>query len=377
MTIPFNIPPHSENALKYIENSFRGSKLSGDGDYNKKCVHWLNNYFKSKLSVVTPSCTSALEMSMLLADIGPGDEVILPSYTFSSTANAVVIFGAIPVFVDIEPDTMNISPAEIKKAITPKTKMIMPVHYAGVGCKMDEIMAIAQEHSLIVVEDAAQGMLASYKNKPLGAIGHMSAVSFHDTKNIVCGEGGCLVINDDKFLARAEIIRDKGTNRQKFLNGQVDKYTWVDKGSSYLISEVTAAFLLAQLEDSQQITLPRLSAWATYHNGLKQIEEKGHLKRMSIPKECLGNAHIYYILLNSQDDRNKLAQFLKNEGIMTTSHYVPLHSAPAGRSFGRFVGDMNITDDLSNRLLRLPMHSHLKNEDTLTVVNKINLFFQN
>lgn len=373
--IHFNRPPKSKNALKYIEDSLKGNKLSGDGQFNKKCSDWLKSYFKARLCVVTPSCTSALEMSMILADIGPGDEVILPSYTFSSTANAAVIFGAKPVFVDINPETLNIDPNEIKKAITSKTKMIIPVHYAGVGCDMDEIMEIANAKNIVVVEDAAQGMLARYKNRPLGSIGHMSAISFHDTKNIVCGEGGTLVINDDRYSARAEIIRDKGTNRQKFLTGQVDKYTWVDKGSSYLISEVTSAFLLSQLEESQDITSIRLNIWNTYHNGLKAVEQKGHLKRMSVPTYCDNNAHIYYVLLPNEQEKLNISRFLKENGISTTTHYVPLHSSPAGLKYGTSIGNLPHTTDLAVRLLRLPIHSNLSTADASIVVNTITQYF--
>ncbi len=313
---------------------------------------------------------------MILADIKRGDEVVLPSFTFTSTANVVALYGGVPVFVDVQAHTMNIDPQEIKKALTARTKAIIPVHYAGVGCNMDQIMEIAQEHQLWVVEDAAQGLFASYKNKALGTWGQMAAFSFHETKNIVCGEGGALTLNDSSLLARAEVVRDKGTNRQAFLNGQVDKYTWQDKGSSYLLSELAAAFLLAQLEEGESITARRLAIWNQYHSGLERLEEKGLLKRMQVPTDCQANAHIYYILLRTSSERQALWTHLKEKGIQSTTHYAPLHSAPAGLRFGRSVGSLPITSDQSQRLLRLPLFADLKAEEAAEVLEQITHFFK-
>lgn len=376
MKIPFNIPPKSSNEEKYISQAIANKKLSGEGSFNKKCAEWFNKNLPTLMTVITPSCTSALEMAMVLADIGPGDEVILPSFTFTSTANVVALYGSVPVFVDVDPLTMNIDPAAIQQAITPRTKVIMPVHYAGVGCKMDEIMALANQHGIWVVEDAAQGIFASYKGKALGTWGHMAAFSFHETKNIVCGEGGALTINDPRLVARAEIVRDKGTNRQQFLNGQVDKYTWQDKGSSYLLSELSAAFLLSQLEEGKEITAKRLALWNQYHQGLADLEKNGHLQRMTVPSDCQANAHIYYLLLNSVEVRTALWSYLKEAGIQSTTHYVALHSAPAGVKYGRVSGSMKVTDDLSNRLLRLPMWADLSSDEAALVLEKIHSFFK-
>ncbi|HWU44809.1 MAG TPA: dTDP-4-amino-4,6-dideoxygalactose transaminase [Bdellovibrio sp.] len=375
MKIPFNIPPHSHNEEKYISQAIAHKKLSGDGVFNKKCAEWLKTHLHCPMAVITPSCTSALEMAMVLANIGPGDEVILPSFTFTSTANVVALYGSIPVFVDIDPRTMNIDVNALEKAITPKTKVVMPVHYAGVGCEMDKIMALSEKYNFIVVADAAQAIFASYKGKPLGAWGHMSAYSFHETKNIVCGEGGALIINDPRFVERAEIVRDKGTNRQQFLNGQVDKYTWQDKGSSYLQSELAAAFLLSQLEEGEQITARRLQHWNQYHQGFAKLEKAGQLTRMQIPADCQANAHIYYILLNTVEERAALWSYLKEHGIQSTTHYVPLHSAPAGLRFGRVAGSMKVTDDLANRMLRMPMFADLTPEDIQFVLQKVEDFF--
>ena len=376
MKIPFNIPPKSSHEEDYIRQAIANRKLSGEGTFNKKCAEWFNKNLPTLMTIITPSCTSSLEMAMVLADIQPGDDVILPSYTFTSSAIVVALYGGIPVFVDVQPDTMNIDPEAIKQAITPKTKAIIPVHYAGVGCEMDKIMEIAKAHNLIVVEDAAQGIFASYKGKALGTWGHMAAFSFHETKNIVCGEGGCLTINDEKLIQRAEIVRDKGTNRQQFLEGQVDKYTWQDKGSSYLLSELSAAFLLSQLEDGEIITAKRLAIWNTYHQELSELESRGVLKRMVIPQEAKANAHIYYILLNSAQERAELGQYLKEAGIQSTTHYVPLHSAPAGVKYGRMGDDLKITSDQANRLLRLPMFADLSQDEALYITKTIQEFFK-
>jgi dTDP-4-amino-4,6-dideoxygalactose transaminase len=376
MKIPFNIPPKSSHEEQYISQAISNRKLSGEGSFNKKCAEWFNKNLPTLMTVITPSCTSALEMAMVLADIGPGDEVILPSFTFTSTANVVALYGAVPVFVDIDPRTMNIDPIAIEKAITPRTRVIMPVHYAGVGCEMDRIMALAEPRNIWVVEDAAQGIFASYKGRALGSWGHMAAFSFHETKNIVCGEGGCLTINDKRLLDRAEIVRDKGTNRQQFLNGQVDKYTWQDKGSSYLLSELSAAFLLSQLEEGEQITHRRLRAWQQYNEGFAELEKEGHLTRMIVPAEAKANGHIYYFLLNSPDVRAALWQYLRDQGIQSTTHYVPLHSAPAGVKYGRVSGSLKVTDDLANRMLRMPMYADLSVDDVNYVVNAVKTFFK-
>ncbi|WP_347359408.1 dTDP-4-amino-4,6-dideoxygalactose transaminase [Bdellovibrio sp.] len=376
MKIPFNIPPRSSNEEKYISQAIAAKKLSGEGQFNKKCAEWFNKNIPTLMTVITPSCTSALEMAMVLADLSPGDEVILPSFTFTSTANVVALYGATPIFVDVDPKTMNIDVDAIEKAITPKTKVIMPVHYAGVGCEMDRIMDLANKHNIWVVEDAAQGIFASYKGKNLGAWGHMAAFSFHETKNIVCGEGGALTINDPRLVARAEIVRDKGTNRQQFLNGQVDKYTWQDKGSSYLLSELSAAFLYAQLEEGEKITAKRLAIWNKYYQNLADLEKAGKLQRMTIPPEAQANAHIFYMLLPTIQLRQDLWSYLKERGIQSTFHYVPLHSAPAGLKFGRVAGSIAVTDDQAARLLRLPMFADLSAEDLQTVLNEVHNFFK-
>lgn len=376
MKIPFNIPPKSSHEEKYISQAISFRKLSGEGSFNKKAAEWFNKNLPTLMTVITPSCTSALEMAMVLADIGPGDEVILPSFTFTSTANVVALYGAVPVFVDIDPRTLNIDPLAVEKALTPRTRVIMPVHYAGVGCEMDRLMALVEGKNIFVVEDAAQGIFASYKGKALGSWGHMAAFSFHETKNIVCGEGGALTINDPRLLARAEVVRDKGTNRQQFLNGQVDKYTWQDKGSSYLLSELSAAFLMSQLEEGLEITARRLRAWNQYHQELAPLEKDGHLTRMVVPAEAQANGHIYYILLHSPEVRAALWQFLRERDIQATTHYVPLHSAPAGVKYGRVSGSMKVTDDLANRMLRLPMYADLTPAEVTFVTQSIQDFFK-
>lgn len=359
MKIPFNKPFMTGKELFYIAEAHFNGMLAGDGPFTKKCHAWLEEKTGAKKALLTHSCTAALEMAAILADIQPGDEVIMPSYTFVSTANAFAMRGGVPVFVDIRPDTLNIDESKIEAAITAKTKAIVPVHYAGVGCEMDTIMEIANRHQLLVIEDAAQGVFASYKGKTLGTIGHMGCYSFHETKNVIAGEGGALLINDVRFAERAEIIREKGTNRSQFFRGEVDKYTWVDLGSSYLPGEVIAAFLWAQLEDATSITEHRLDIWEKYHQGLHALESQGSLRRPIIPKECNHNAHMYYVILESLEIRNMLISKMKSHDIHPVFHYVPLHSSPAGMKYARASGIMQVTDDVSNRLLRLPMWTGL------------------
>lgn len=353
--IPFNKPYMTGRELWYIAQAHANGHLSGDGIFTKKCHAWLEAHTGSLKALLTHSCTGALEMAAILADIQPGDEIIMPSYTFVSTANAFVLRGGIPVFVDIRPDTLNIDETMIEAAITPRTKAIVPVHYAGVACEMGTIMDIARRHNLLVVEDAAQGIMSTYKGRPLGSIGHMGAYSFHETKNIISGEGGALLINDKSLAERAEIIREKGTNRSLFFRGQVDKYTWVDIGSSYLPGEVIAAFLWAQMEEATAITDLRLNIWQRYHESLFDLEVEGLLRRPIVSADCQHNAHMYYILLDSMETRTALIACLKNEGINSVFHYVPLHSSPGGREYGRVFGELKNTADLSDRLLRLPL----------------------
>jgi dTDP-4-amino-4,6-dideoxygalactose transaminase len=355
MNIPFNKPYMTGRELAYIAQAHSIGQLAGNGAFTRKCHDWLEARTNTRKALLTHSCTAALEMAAILADIRPGDEVIMPSYTFVSTANAFVLRGGVPVFVDIRPDTLNIDESKIDPAITPRTKAIVPVHYAGVACEMDTILGIARRHELLVIEDAAQGVLATYKGRPLGAIGHIGAYSFHETKNITAGEGGALLANDERFAERAEIIREKGTNRGQFFRGQVDKYTWVDIGSSYAPGEVTAAFLWAQMEEAESITRRRLMLWDRYHHALAPLEADGRLRRPVTPDACQKNAHMYYILLPSPEQRTQVIRALSQRGINAVFHYVPLHSAQAGKRFGRVSGTMSNTDALSARLLRLPL----------------------
>ncbi|HWR02661.1 MAG TPA: dTDP-4-amino-4,6-dideoxygalactose transaminase [Humidesulfovibrio sp.] len=354
-SIPFNKPYMTGRELRYIEEAHLKGHLSGDGGFTRRCHDWLEAHTKSCKALLVHSCTGALELSAMLADIRAGDEVIMPSYTFVSTANAFILRGGVPVFVDIRQDTLNIDEELIEAAITPRTKAIVPVHYAGVPCEMDRIMAIAKKYSLIVIEDAAQGLMSSYESKPLGGIGHLATYSFHETKNIISGEGGALIINDDKFAERAEILREKGTNRNKFFRGQVDKYTWVDMGSSYLPSEITAAFLCAQMDEAESITQQRLDLWSRYHQLLEQAESSGTLRRPVVPDGCTHNAHMYYILLESLSKRTEVIAKLKENGIQAVFHYVPLHSSPFGLLHTRCSGSLQHTEELSERLLRLPL----------------------
>ena len=341
--------------LGYISQAHANGHLAGDGEFTRRCNGWLENHIGCNKALLTHSCTAALEIAAILADLQPGDEVIMPSFTFVSTANAFVLRGAVPVFVDIRPDTLNIDEALIEDAITDKTKAIVVVHYAGVACEMDAIMAIAGRHDLLVIEDDAQGMGSSYKGRPLGSIGHIAAVSFHETKNIISGEGGALLLNSPHLSERAEIIREKGTNRSQFFRGLVDKYTWVDIGSSYLPSELIAAFLWAQMEEANVITRRRLDIWEAYHQSFASLEEQGKVRRPIIPKNCLHNAHMYYLLLPDLEQRTTFIESLKMQGIGAVFHYIPLHDSPMGKKYGRTSGDLKNTQELSERLVRLPL----------------------
>lgn len=374
--ISFNIPPYVGKEQEYLKQVLeQNKKLCGDGPFTKKCHNWLEEYLQTPKALLTTSCTHALEMAAILADIQPGDEIIAPSYTFVSTVNAFVLRGAKIVFVDIRPDTMNIDESLIEAAITDKTKAIVPVHYAGVACEMDTIMNIAKNYDLLVIEDAAQGMMATYKGKALGTIGDLGCYSFHETKNYSMGEGGALLIQNSKFIERAEIIREKGTNRSKFFRGQVDKYTWVDIGSSYLPSELNAAYLYAQLEEATKINEDRLHSWNNYYEALKELQEKGFIELPFIPEECEHNAHMFYIKCRDLEERTKLINFLKEKNIFTAFHYVPLHSTSAGLKYGRFYGEDRYTTIESNRLLRLPMYYGLKNSEINEVCLAISDFY--
>lgn len=353
--IPFNRPYMTGRELWLIAQAHARGHLSGDGAFTKRCHQWLEQATGSHRALLTHSCTAALEMAALLLDLEPGDEVILPSYTFVSTANAFVLRGAVPVFVDIRADTLNLDETLIEAAITPRTRAICPVHYAGVACEMDAINAIAERHGLAVIEDAAQGAMASYRGRPLGSLGRFGALSFHETKNLISGEGGALLVNRAEDAERAEVIREKGTNRSKFFRGQVDKYTWVDVGSSYLPSELIAAFLCAQMEQAESITAQRLQLWETYHAAFADLEREGRVRRPVIPAHCQHNAHMYYLLFNSLAERSAAIEALNAQGIRPVFHYIPLHSAPAGQRHGRTPGSMAVTDRVSDCLLRLPL----------------------
>jgi len=365
--IPFNRPHLTGNELRYIEQAHKNGVLAGNGVFTQKCQAWIEWNMDVKKALLTHSCTAALEMAAILADIQPGDEIIMPSYTFVSTANAFVLRGGIPVFVDIRPDTLNIDEKLIEAAITPRTKAIVPVHYAGVGCEMDIIMAIGRRHKLLVIEDAAHCVKTTYKGKELGSIGHLGALSFHETKNIICGEGGALLISDKRLLERAEIIWQKGTNRNAFQQRKVDKYTWVDIGSSFLPGEITAAFLWAQMKEATRITRKRLDSWQRYHELLEPLEKAGKLRRPILPKGCEHNAHMYYILLDSLKQREKKLEKLEKEGVNAVFHYVPLHSSPAGKKYGRLTGKLPHTQDISKRILRLPLFMSLTARQQKTI----------
>lgn len=353
--IPFNFPHLAGRELAYIAQAHANGRLAGDGPFTKRCHEWLERRTGAPRVLLTHSCTAALELAALLLDLAPGDEVILPSFTFVSTANAFVLRGAVPVFVDVRPDTLNLDERRIEAAITPRTRAIVPVHYAGVACEMDAIAALAQKHGLRVVEDAAQGVMATYKGRALGALGDLGAYSFHETKNVISGEGGALLVNDPALVARAEVLREKGTDRSRFFRGEVDKYTWQDAGSSFLPGELIAAFLAAQLEEAGTITERRRASWAWYHARLASLADAGRLRRPIVPTECGHNAHMYYVLLAPGVERQAVLDTLKADGVMAVFHYVPLHSSPAGRRFGRASGELAVTDDVAGRLIRLPL----------------------
>lgn len=374
--IPFNKPFIIGRELEYITQAVQSGHLSGDGMFTKKCHAWMAQKFGAKKVLLTHSCTAALEMAAILADIQPGDEVIMPSYTFVSTANAFVLRGAVPVWCDIRPDTLNIDEAKIEALITPKTKVIVPVHYAGIGCEMDAIMEIASRHNLLVIEDAAQAVIATYKDRYLGTIGNLGCYSFHETKNFISGEGGALIINDERFIERAEIIREKGTNRSKFFRGQVDKYTWVDIGSSFLPSELVAAFLYAQLEEADKINEKRLSIWNAYYAGLKPLEKAGKLRFPVIPEGCGHNAHMFYVLVADNETRTHLIKHLKDLGILSVFHYVPLHKSPQGRKSGSCRMPLPVTERYADRILRLPCFFELDRRSQAGVIKGVLSFFR-
>jgi dTDP-4-amino-4,6-dideoxygalactose transaminase len=373
--IDFNIAPFTGKELEYVRQATEAHKICGDGQFTKKCNKWLEERFHAQKVLLTTSGSTALDMAALLCEVQPGDEVILPSYTFSSTANAFVLAGARLVFVDVRPDTMNIDEKKIEEAITEKTKVIVPVHYAGVACEMDTIMDIARRHGLKVVEDAAQGVMSTYKGKALGTIGDFGCFSFHETKNYSMGEGGAIVINNPKYIEEAEILREKGTNRSKFFRGQVDKYTWVDFGDSYLPSELNAAYLWAQLEAADRINDDRLASWQRYYDGLKPLAEAGKLELPVIPEGCVHNAHMFYVKLRDLEERTDFISFLKERGVASVFHYIPLHSAPAGLKYGRFHGEDVYTTREGDRLARLPMYYGLKAEESELVIWAVRAFF--
>ena len=373
--IPFNVPPYVGTELDYIREAVRARKISGDGAFTRRCSEWLEQRFHVPRALLTTSCTAALDMALLLCDLQPGDEVILPSYTFSSTANAAVLAGAKLVFADIRPDTMNLDETKLEAAITERTRVILAVHYAGVACEMDTILAIARRHGLKVVEDAAQGVMSTYKGRALGTLGDFGCYSFHETKNYSMGEGGALLIRDPAYAERAEILREKGTNRSKFYRGQVDKYTWVDFGDSYLPSELNAAYLWGQLERAEEINGDRLRSWQAYEKALRPLEKAGKLELPVIPEGCVHNGHMFYVKCRDLEERTALIAWLKERGITAVFHYVPLHSAPAGLRYGRFAGEDRYTTAESDRLLRLPMYYGLTEQDLNTVTAAVRAFY--
>ena len=372
--ISFNVPPYVGKEMEYIAQAIEKKKICGDGQFTQKCSAWIEEKTGIEKALLTTSCTHATEMAALLSNIQPGDEVIMPSYTFVSTADAFVLRGARVVFVDIRPDTMNIDEEQIEAAITDKTKVIVPVHYAGVSCEMDTIMDIAKRHNLVVIEDAAQGIMSTYKGQALGTIGDFGCYSFHETKNYSMGEGGALLIKNKDDIERAEIIREKGTNRSKFFRGQIDKYTWVEAGSSYLPSELNAAYLYAQLEQAERINDWRLERWNQYYEELEELE--GRIQLPHVPKECKHNGHMFYIKAKNLQERTELIQFLKSKGVMAVFHYIPLHSAPAGKKYGEFFGEDRYTTIESERLLRLPMYYEITSEQVTKVSDVIKEFYK-
>ncbi|MCI9420811.1 MAG: dTDP-4-amino-4,6-dideoxygalactose transaminase [Eubacterium sp.] len=373
--IHFNVPPVAGDETEYIRQAIEGGKLCGDGPFTKKCSERLEKMTGAAKVMLTTSCTHATEMCALLSEIGEGDEVIMPSYTFVSTADAFVLRGAKAVFVDIRPDTMNLDETLVEEAITERTKAIVPVHYAGVSCEMDTIMEIAGRHHLKVIEDAAQGIMASYKGKPLGTIGDFGCFSFHETKNLSMGEGGAILLNDPSYIEEAEIIREKGTNRSKFFRGQIDKYTWVGYGSSYLPSELNAAYLWAQLNKAEEIMKCRMDAWKLYDEMLSELAEESKIELQTIPKDCIHNAHMFYIKTKNAEERGQLIDFLKANGIWAVFHYIPLHSAPAGKKYGYFAGEDKYTTRESERLLRLPMYYGLTLDEVEYICGKVKEFY--
>ncbi|KQN60282.1 MULTISPECIES: dTDP-4-amino-4,6-dideoxygalactose transaminase [unclassified Erwinia] len=374
--ITFNAPPVVGTELDYLQSAMGSGKLCGDGGFTRRCQQWMEQRFHCRKVLLTPSCTASLEMAAILIDIQPGDEVIMPSYTFVSTANAFVLRGATIVFVDVRPDTLNIDETLIEAAITDKTKAIVPVHYAGVACEMDTIMALAKQHQLWVVEDAAQGVMSTYKGRALGTIGHIGCFSFHETKNYTAGgEGGATLINDPALVERAEIVREKGTNRSQFFRGQVDKYTWRDVGSSYLMADLQAAYLWAQLEAAEQINQQRLRLWQNYADALQPIAASGRITLANIPADCAHNAHMFHLRLRDSEDRGALIAWLKEAEILSVFHYIPLHSSPAGQRFGRFHGEDRFTTVESERLLRLPLFYNLTDNNQKTVIGSLLSYF--
>lgn len=373
--IKFNVPPYAEKAADYIKECVENQKICGDGAYTRKCNEWIEAKTGTAKCLLTTSCTHATEMAALLADIKEGDEVIMPAYTFVSTANAFVLRGAVPVFVDIRPDTMNMDETLIEAAITEKTKAIAPVHYAGVACEMDTIMEIAKKHNLIVIEDAAQGIMSTYKGKALGTIGDYGCFSFHETKNYSMGEGGALLIRDEENVEAAEIIREKGTNRSKYYRGQIDKYTWVDYGSSYLPSDMNAAYLYAQLEIADEINEWRLRCWNRYYENLLELAENGKIELPVVPEHCVHNAHMFYIKAKDIEERTALIDYLAKKDILSVFHYIPLHTSPAGKKFGRFHGEDKYTTRESERLARLPMYYGLTIEQVDYICDAVKSFY--
>ena len=374
--INFNVPPFTGKETEYIMEAVKAQKICGDGQFTKKCNAWLEEKTGAVKALLTTSCTHATEMAALLADVKPGDEVIMPSYTFVSTADAFVLRGATPVFVDIRPDTMNIDEKKIEAAITDKTVGIVPVHYAGVACEMDTIMDVAKRHNLWVIEDAAQGIMSTYKGKALGTFGEFGCFSFHETKNYSMGEGGAILIRDEEKIEDAEILREKGTNRSKFFRGQIDKYTWVNQGSSYLPSDMNAAYLWAQLEMAEKINDYRLSIWEQYWRELTPLAEAGKIELPTVPKDCVHNAHMFYIKAKDIEERSALIGHMKEKGVLTVFHYIPLHNAPAGLKFGRFHGEDKYTTKESERLVRLPLYFGLKEEEVSYICDKVREFYR-